>query len=233
MPMVKSCNEILKESWFVQGMTDASAGDAKKKSVRQSVMGRLGLQDKKLITCKQVHGNRIAVVSNARKTVFPSTDGLLTSDANVVLGIFTADCAPVFLMEASQRVVGVLHAGWRGAAKGIARKGVERIKDVWKVSPTQIKACIGPHIRDCCYEVGTEVSSQFPASARVRRGGKWHLDIQAALVRQLRDAGVPLENICQTQSCTHCNPKFYSYRKDKTARRMLSFAAKVGADRPE
>jgi len=79
----------------------------------------------------------------------------------LLLGIQTADCLPIILVDPKQRAVGVFHAGWRGTVKRIVEKGVGEMHRRFGSRPRDLKAAIGPGVRSCCYEVGEEVRQQF------------------------------------------------------------------------
>jgi YfiH family protein len=88
-------------------------------------------------------------------------DGLITATPGLLLGIQTADCLPVILVDAKRRAVGVFHAGWRGTVKRIVEKGVGEMQRWFGTRPADLKAAIGPGIGGCCYEVGEEVRTKF------------------------------------------------------------------------
>ena len=90
-----------------------------------------------------------------------SGDGLITNTPGILLGILTADCLPVILVDPKNRAVGVFHAGWRGTVKRIVEKGVGEMQRWFGTRPQDLKAAIGPAIRGCCYEVGPEVRDAF------------------------------------------------------------------------
>jgi polyphenol oxidase len=113
-----------------------------------------------LVTLRQVHSDTILFVEAPPKSQLVG-DGLITSTPGLLLGIQTADCLPVILVDAKRRAVGVFHAGWRGTLKRIVEKGVGEMRRHFGTRPSDIKAAIGPGIRGCCYEVGKEVRDQF------------------------------------------------------------------------
>ncbi len=88
-------------------------------------------------------------------------DGLITAQPGVLLTVRTADCHPLLLVDVKRRAVAVLHAGWRGALKRIAEKGVGEMRRMFGSLPGDLRAAIGPGIHACCYEVGEEVREQF------------------------------------------------------------------------
>lgn len=218
---------MLNEPWLAHGMSDSTLGDAKDEGVRRKLLAQAGLPTENLITCKQVHSDRISLVHDLSRSLHLETDGLITDLPNAVLGIYTADCVPVFIAEPRKKVVGMLHAGWRGAANGITSKAIDLIIRNWCSDPHDFRVHLGPHIQPCCYEVGEEVASQFPVESKTSEaGGKWRLNLGTAIARQALDAGVPHDRLTASRECTRCNPKFYSFRRDRTEKRMLSFAAR-------
>jgi YfiH family protein len=68
---------------------------------------------------------------------------------------------PIIIVDTKQRAVGVFHAGWRGTLKRIAGKGAGELQRHFRSRPADMKAVIGPGIRDCCYQVGPEVREKF------------------------------------------------------------------------
>jgi hypothetical protein len=78
-----------------------------------------------------------------------------------LLGIQTADCLPIILVDPTRRAVGVFHAGWRGTVKRVVEKGVGEMRRRFGSRPRDLKAAIGPGIQGCCYEVGEEVREEF------------------------------------------------------------------------
>jgi len=113
-----------------------------------------------LITLRQVHSDIIHHVDSEPDAPLTG-DGLITATPGLLLGIQTADCLPIILVDAKRRAVGVFHAGWRGTVKRIAEKGVGEMHRWFGTRPRDLKAAIGPGVGRCCYEVGEEVRSKF------------------------------------------------------------------------
>jgi polyphenol oxidase len=113
-----------------------------------------------LITLKQIHSDLVHRVDSPPESQLVG-DGLITSTPGLLLAIQTADCLPVILVDPKRRVVGVFHAGWRGTLKRIVEKGVGEMHRHFGTRPRDLKAAIGPGIRECCYQVGEEVRDQF------------------------------------------------------------------------
>jgi polyphenol oxidase len=113
-----------------------------------------------LVTARQIHSDIIRLVTSPAEPQLAS-DGLITETPELVLGIQTADCLPVILVDPKHRAVGVFHAGWRGTAKRIVEKGVGEMRRFFGSRARDLKAAIGPGVHGCCYEVGEEVREKF------------------------------------------------------------------------
>ncbi len=122
-------------------------------------------RDWPLVTLRQIHSDLIHCVSELPKSTATKSgligDGLITRTPGMLLGILTADCLPVILVDAKRRAVGVFHAGWRGTVKRIVEKGVGAMHRWFGTSPGDIRAATGPGVHGCCYAVGPEVRTQF------------------------------------------------------------------------
>jgi hypothetical protein len=169
-----------------------------------------------------VHG---ALVHAAPWEGRPEGDASVAAAAGLLLGIETADCLPVLIVDPRRRAVAAAHAGWRGTAAGVARAAVAALR-AGGSAPADLRAALGPGIGACCYEVGEELRSAFaPEFFHPGPRGRSHLDVRAANRRQLEQAGLPPEHIHDVDECTSCRPDLYhSYRRDgKGAGRMISF----------
>ena len=113
-----------------------------------------------LVTLRQVHSDVIRFVDSSVESQLAG-DGLITATPGLLLGIQTADCLPILLVDPKRRAVGVFHAGWRGTVKRIVEKGVGEMRRHFGSRAGDLKAAIGPGIHSCCYEVGEEVRTKF------------------------------------------------------------------------
>jgi len=115
-----------------------------------------------LVTLRQIHSDLIHTVTGLPKSQLVG-DGIITDTPGLVLGVQTADCLPVILVDPKRKAVGVFHAGWRGTLRRIVEKGVGEMRRSFGSEPENLRAAIGPGIRQCCFEVGAEVRVQFEA----------------------------------------------------------------------
>lgn len=172
--------------------------------------------------------------------ILPATDGVLTDARNVLLTSVHADCLPVYLYDEKHGVIGLVHAGWRGAVAGIVPQAIRRMINVLGAGRDDIRVYIGPGISKCCFEVGSEVAEQFllewgssfaepvEAPKQNKRADalelpdpeeepeqKYMLDLKAAVKHQVMNMGIPEENIEISRHCTCCEPEqFCSYRRE-------------------
>ncbi|MBI5118415.1 peptidoglycan editing factor PgeF [Candidatus Poribacteria bacterium] len=211
---------------------------------RRVIFAELGLDPDSLTAAKQVHGENIARVTTSQRgmgalcydNAIPATDALITDVPNIPLGIFTADCVPVFLYDPAKTAVGVIHAGWRSTVREITFKTVQRMTQEFGANPRDIWAAIGPSIGPCCYEVGEDVLSAFGASFQYASSlfqktatQKWHLDLWLANFLQLRDCGLQETRIIRLGICSACNcHEYFSARKQgsRTGRTLSLIAIK-------
>jgi YfiH family protein len=170
---------------------------------------------------KQVHGAELWMVDQPGQA--GSGDGLISHTAGLLIGIKTADCLPILLIDPSRRVVAAVHAGWRGTAAKIVQRAVSRMVERFECDPQSLEAAIGPGIGLCCFEVGPEVAREF---------GPWEsesktcLDLARINESQLADSYV--EKIHRSGLCTMCGKGFYSFRRERDqAGRMLSYVGRI------
>lgn len=174
-----------------------------------------GIPPERIFIPRQTHSARVVTVdNNTDRSVLEGVDALVSSTAGTALVIHTADCVPVMLADPYAGVIAAVHAGWRGAAAGIVSCTLEEMARQG-ASPERIHAAMGPCICADCFEVGDEVAAQFPEECVTRYEGKRpHVDLAAAIFRELTAAGVAAENVAMPPECTRCNPeRFFSARR--------------------
>jgi len=162
---------------------------------------------------RQVHG--AGVLEASGPGVAGEADALVTGASGLPVACLVADCAPVAIADAGRGLVGIAHAGWRGAAGGVVPALLEAL--LRRGARTErLDAAVLPSIGVCCFEVGEDVATRFPEAHLVRAGGaKPRLDLRGALHAQLIGAGVSPERIQVWDLCTHCRSDlFFSHRRD-------------------
>ena len=179
----------------------------------------------KMISVQQVHGTDVLVVDHpvqVGEKFSGGWDAILTNQPNLLVTVRTADCVPLLLADSYQRIVGTVHAGWRGAVNGIIPKTLERMKKEFGCAMDSIQMAIGPSAGPCCYEVDTPVIGplqknfsdwQSVLTMHSEQVGK--IDLKELIRRQAMESGIPTEQIHTLNLCTICRPEqFSSYRRE-------------------
>ena len=172
-----------------------------------------------LATVHQIHSPRVIVAEypwpiDAR----PHADAMVSVTPGLLLGILTADCAPILFADAEAGVIGAAHAGWRGALAGVAEATVEAMA-VLGARRERIAAAVGPCIAQESYEVDHSFQANFVAQDAANDrffaagpSGKPHFDLEAYVVHRLADAGVGQVEALHLD--TYADPdRFYSFRR--------------------
>lgn len=173
------------------------------------------------VTLQQIHSNCVVNANNLRTNQHDRQiegDALITDLPGKSIGIRTADCVPILLLDPKNRAVAVIHAGWRGSAAEIAKQTLQSLTESFRTKAEDLFAAFGPCIRSCCYEVGEEVaekfSALFPEWGREDKA-RLKLDLPEANRRQLLRGGMREDRIFDSCLCTVCQPEqFYSYRRE-------------------
>ncbi len=199
---------------------------------RADFLDELGLLSKKSYLVKQVHGeNIVRINSDTNETSAVMADGLITNLKGISIGILTADCVPVFFWDPVRQVIGIAHAGWRGAMLGIAAKMISAFQQNFNSQPENIHIGIGPCIRQSAYEVGSEFEAMFPGFYQASQVvGKGYLDLAGFVRQSLVNTGVRAQHIEDCGLCTFKEQDhFYSYRREnQTSERILSVISMQG-----
>jgi YfiH family protein len=121
-----------------------------------------------LVTMRQFHSGMVRVIErDNRPLVTPNgravvrADALMTDVPGLLLGVQTADCVPVMIVDPKKHAVAVFHAGWRGTVARIVERGVGAMQLRYGSKPKNLLAAIGPAIGACCFEVGEDVRQEF------------------------------------------------------------------------
>jgi YfiH family protein len=211
----------------------ASAGPESREETRRRVARAL-LRHGRLHLLAQVHG---ATVHAAPWEGHPDGDAAVAAEPGLIVGVETADCLPILLVDPVGRRAAAVHAGWRGTAAGVAKAAVAALVSAG-TRRGDVVAALGPGIGACCYEVGDELREAFgPAGARFfgeGPRGRLHLDVRAANVHQLLEAGLAEGRIHHVADCTSCRGDlYYSFRRDGRATgRMINYVGWAGKTIP-
>jgi copper oxidase (laccase) domain-containing protein len=163
----------------------------------------MGLESRHFRTARQVHGAGVAIVDANSPECTPGVDALVTASRDVCLGIYVADCGPVFFVDPARQVIAAAHSGRKGTALGAVSATISAMREGFGCDPADIVVQLGPCIRPPHYEI----------------------DFAAEILRQTRDAGA--REVYDCTICTAANlDRYYSYRLEKGQTcRMLAILA--------
>jgi len=178
-----------------------------------------------LATCQQVHGTTVLEVTAGNHHPH-AADAIISRTPGLAVGVFTADCVPILVVDPVLRHVAAIHCGWKGVAANLTAKTIKQFFKVEDYRQERLLIWIGASIRRESYEVGPEVAHRFDESMYQRgKLGKFQLDLAKAVRHQLLTVGIQQKNIedCQIDSYTS-NKTTFSYRADgKHTGRMLTY----------
>jgi hypothetical protein len=209
---------------------------------RRRFQSSLDADGLRLCGLSQIHSD-VVHIFEAAPDVPCRSDASTTNRPGLLLAVQTADCVPILLADTKNRTVAAVHAGWRGTLRRIVAKAIGKMQMQFGTKPIDLLAAIGPSIGGCCYEVGTEVASEFRSQFsnasdwfdELRTGDEpnplqWlnrkppgHqpppknvlLDLRKANRAQLLETGVPASSIFLNDLCTACRRDLlFSYRKE-------------------
>ena len=183
-----------------------------------------------VITGHQVHGTKVAVVDRPDMTRddLEGYDALVTNLRGVAIGVRTADCVPILLLDPEKAVIAAVHSGWKGTVQRIVQNAVYVMKQNYGVQPETVKAVIGPCIGFDSFQVGEEVVQYFKdqgfplekiwkfnegeGTSPMYHGH--HIDLVGANKWILKESGVPEGNVSVCGIDTYTDNSFFSARRE-------------------
>lgn len=172
-----------------------------------------------LATVHQIHSARVVVAERAWPIdARPHADAMVSVTPGLLLGILTADCAPILFADSEAGVIGAAHAGWRGALAGVAEATVDAMERLG-AKRERIAAAVGPCIAQASYEVDQGFRSNFVANDAANDryfadgpSDKPHFDLEAYVVHRLTSAGIGQVEAMHLDTYADAD-RFYSYRR--------------------
>ena len=202
---------------------------------RARMAAALGVEPGYLLTAYQVHSPNVVVAETPWTTAErPRADAIVTRMRALAIGVTTADCGPILLADPRAGVIGAAHAGWRGALAGIIEATVEAMERLG-AARVNIRAVIGPMIRQANYEVGDDLIARFAAEDRASnrffaaaaRDGHALFDLGGYIAALLERAGVG--QVQDLDLCTYADgERFFSFRRS-THRAEADYGRHVNA----
>ncbi len=199
------------------------SNDKKKNVLKnlQIVSKKIGCSEKKLVILNQTHSNKFHFIRKNhqfnKKRI--KADALITDLKNVAISILTADCAPILFYDIKKRIIGAVHAGWKGAYKKILFRIVQHLlKKGSKLN--NLYFTIGPSIAQKNYEVGVEFKKKFLRQDLKNKKyfknikNKFFFSLNDYIKGQLKDMGIKNIEIIKKDTYNHKN-NFFSSRRSK------------------
>ena len=172
-----------------------------------------------LVTVHQVHSAEVVIAEHPwSQDQRPQADAMVTNKPNLLLGILTADCAPVLFADPRARVIGAGHAGWRGALAGVTDATVAAMEKLG-ARRENIRAAVGPCIAQISYEVDEAFRARFIEADMDNDRffvagpvGKPHFDLEAYVVHRLIAAGIGEVEALNLDTYADSD-RFFSFRR--------------------
>ena len=187
---------------------------------RQLVAAKMNVNGEDLITVHQEHSARVVVVDSSFDTL-TKADAIVTNTPNLAISVLTADCLPVLFADKKNNVIGVAHAGWKGALNGVLENTVHSMATIG-ADVRNIKAAIGPCISPNNYEVGQDFFDAFIERSKDFKiyfsegveDKKYFFNLPKFALDKLRK--LDIAGAEWIEHCTyHQSDKFYSYRRSQ------------------
>ena len=178
------------------------------------------IEKKKLILMNQTHSNKVKIVENKNSLERVEADSVLTENNKLALCVLTADCAPILIYEKNKKIIGCIHAGWKGAINGIIENTLKKLNEMGG-NAKQLVACIGPCISQESYEVKEDFYSIFTKKSKdndsffsKNEKNSFNFDLRSFLIKKFKDCGVSQIDNINIDSFAMKN-EYFSHRRAK------------------
>ncbi len=184
------------------------------------VSKNLDIKSNKLAIMNQTHSNKVLSIKNINNLKRFDCDALLTSDEGIALCVLTADCAPILIYEAQKKIVGCIHAGWKGAFAGIIENTILKLSDMGG-NKNKLFVTVGPCISQNNYEVKKDFYSNFISQSKQNEkfflkkdNNSFKFNLRAYINEKFKDLGIQrIENIAVDSFAS--KNEYFSHRRAK------------------
>jgi|TARA_B100001093_G_C26656827_1_gene940012 YfiH family protein len=202
-----------------KGLNCGKGSNDNKKNINKNlnyVAKKMGSEKTKLILMHQTHSNQVIEIkkNNYKKKIL--ADAMITKMNGIVLGVLTADCVPIIVYDAKNKIIGCIHAGWKGALSGIIKNTINKIKK--NNSNNKIYASIGPCINKKSYEVDKNFYKKFISKSKnnkiyfsKKNRTKMFFNLRKFVTDKLLKLGVKVDQVNRDTLSESSN--FFSYRR--------------------
>ena len=193
-----------------------------KKNVRKNlslVSKKMKIDEKKLLLMHQTHSNKVIVINSKNKNLKKfKSDAIITKIKGMALGVVTADCVPIILFDAKNKIIGCVHAGWKGAYSGIIENTIKKFRKL--NSKNKIYASIGPCIGLKSYEVDLDFYKKFISKSiknniyfQNKKGNKKLFNLRKYVNDKLVKLSVKVDHV--HKDTFREKSSFFSYRRSQ------------------
>ena len=180
------------------------------------VSKKIGVKRLNLILMHQTHSNRVFEIKKKyyKRKIF--SDAIITKIKGVAIGVLTADCVPILLFDKKSKIIGCIHAGWKGALSGIIKNTIKKIKIIG--GSNKIFAAVGPCIGSKNYEVDRNFYKKFTAESKknkkyFKKKNKYKdlFDLRGFVTDKLLELEVKVDQV--NMDTFKDNINFFSFRR--------------------
>lgn len=190
---------------------------------------------------------------NPRNLLLEDKKAVVTDQKGIFLVVMNADCFSLYLHDPIKEVIALAHCGWKEILAGLIEETVEKMMNKFGANPDYLWAFVGPGIRECHFEVGKDVAEKFrgfvkeyqiqipitdrpvnvddPSADTHDLKKIYRVDLEAAIIEHLVQAGLARPRIGAARQCTFCYKaitelkplpekslfeyQYFSFRRDK------------------
>jgi len=183
------------------------------------VCQKLTLNYKRLVLLNQIHSNKFHFLNkNYKKNIKKLTgDALITNQKKIIIGVLTADCVPILIYDKNRKIISAVHAGWKGAYKGIIKKVIKFLLEGGSESKNLV-ATIGPCISQKSYEIKKDFKTKFLKQSKKNQiffkkiKNKTYFGLNKYVYYQLKSLGLKKIDIIDKDTYSPKN-NFFSARR--------------------
>lgn len=188
----------------------------------ETVCNDLGFNLKNFSRPDQTHTNKVEIVKEKGINIYKDTDGIVTNEKDVPLGITTADCIPIVIYDEKNKVIANVHSGWKGTLNRILANTLDILIKEYNSNPDDLLVFFAPSICAECFEVENDVETLFEkefGNKYITKGNiqdgkqKYYIDTISINIDELKRYNIPSKNVYKSNICTrHNHDKLHSYR---------------------
>ncbi len=202
-----------------KGLNCGRGSKDKKENIAKNlrfVSKKMRVKKNNLILMFQTHSNKVIEINKASSIKKINSDAMITTKKDIALGVVTADCVPILLFDFRNKIIGCIHAGWKGAFSGIIQNTITKIKK--KYLKCKIYASLGPCIGKKSYEVDENFVNKFLKKSKKNKkyffrknNCKQLFDLRSFVEDQLLSLNVIVDHVNFDTYVE--NKKFFSFRR--------------------